>query len=118
MYLFCWESDFGLLKAAHGMEIPFAFNNVHRSPMTGSRQDRFELARTMSQTWIAFARSGNPNHEGLPDWKPYDPVNRATMIFDQPCKLENDPRSEERKAWHGLQVPLPWEGRAFAGSGI
>jgi|TARA_Y100000310_G_scaffold340973_1_gene438587 para-nitrobenzyl esterase len=117
MYLFTWESDFGLLKAAHAMEIPFVFNNVDRSPMTGSRPDRFELARTMSQTWIAFARSGDPNHEGLPQWKPYDPVNRATMIFDQPSRLAHDPRGEERRAWQGLRVSLPFEGNAFAGSG-
>jgi len=116
MYLFCWESDSGLLKAAHGMEIPFVFNNVHRAPITGSREDKFELARIMSQTWIAFARTGNPNHKDLPEWKPYDLVNRPTMIFDMPCKLVNDPRSEERSAWAGMKVPLPWEGTAFVGN--
>ena len=116
LYLFCWESNEGLLKAAHGMDIPFVFNNVHRDPLTGTRKDKFELAKIISQTWIAFARTGNPNHKDLPEWKPYDLTDRPTMIFDMPCKLVNDPRSEERKAWDGMKVPLPWEGTAFVGN--
>src|SRR5205807_7913029 len=32
---------------------------------------RFRLADTMSRTWITFAKTGNPNHEGLPHWPKY-----------------------------------------------
>lgn len=116
LYLFTWESDFGLLKAAHGMEIPFVFNNPDSNPMVGKRADRYELARQMSQTWIAFARNGDPNHDGLPVWKRFDTGKRATMLFDVPSSLEYDPRREERLAWEGIKTPLPWEGEAFVGS--
>jgi para-nitrobenzyl esterase len=106
MYLFTWESDYlgGLFKASHAMEIPFVFDNVDVAPLTGSRPDRQQLADTMSETWLAFARTGDPNHEGLPRWPAYDTESRPTMIFDVPSRTENDPRREERLAWEGIPV--------------
>lgn len=103
MYLFAWESDFlgGLYKAAHAMEIPFAFDNVDDAPMTGERPDRHELAAIMSKTWATFARNGDPNAEGLPHWPAFDAGDRCTMVFDTPPRAENDPRREEREVWKG-----------------
>jgi para-nitrobenzyl esterase len=103
MYLFDWESDArgGLLKAAHGMEIPFVFDNVDTSAMTGRRPDKFELAAVMSRSWAAFARHGDPNVDGLPEWPAFDSQKRPTMVFDVPCGAENDPRAEERLVWKG-----------------
>ncbi len=101
MYLFAWESDYlgGLLKASHAMEVPFVFDHPDVAPMTGSRPDRHELAAAMSLAWTAFARNGDPNHDGLPAWPAYDTEARATMILDAPSRIENDPRREERLAW-------------------
>jgi para-nitrobenzyl esterase len=56
----------------------------------------------MSVAWAAFARGGNPNHQGIPSWPIYSTEKRATMIFDNDCRVENDPNREERKAWHGI----------------
>ncbi len=98
------------------MEIPFVFHNLGSTPIVGTREDRTLLADTMSDTWIAFARSGDPNHAGLPAWDPYDVDQRATMLFDVPPRLESDPRAEERLAWGDLRPSLPWEGAAFVGS--
>jgi len=103
LYLFDWESDFlgGLFKAAHAMEIPFVFDNADIVPMTGERKDRGELGQLMSKTWAAFARTGDPNHDGLPSWASFDPDRRATMVFDVPSHAEDDPRAEERRIWNG-----------------
>jgi len=116
MYLFTWETNYGLLKAAHTMEIPFAFNNIVKTAMVGTRKDRFKLGAMMSQAWIHFARTGNPGHEGIPAWEPYDLKRRATMLFDVPCNLAYDPRSEERRLWDDMPVRLPWEGETFVGT--
>ena len=113
MYFFTWESNSGLLKAAHTMEIPFIFRNLDATPIVGTREDRYALADMMSDAWIAFARNGNPNYPGLPKWEAYDIERRATMIFDVPSKLEYDPRCEERLAWKGIPVKMPWEGDVF-----
>ncbi len=104
MYLFTWESNVlgNLFKSSHAMEIPFVFNHPDVSPMTGDTPERKELAGTMSTTWATFARTGDPNHKGIPAWPAYDARQRATMLFDVPCKVENDPRREERLAWEGV----------------
>ncbi|MEX0785828.1 MAG: carboxylesterase/lipase family protein [Dehalococcoidia bacterium] len=106
MYLFTWEGNFkgNLLKSAHAMEIPFVFGHPDISPMTGDTPERHELADLMSDAWISFARNGDPSHAGLPDWPAYDAAQRATMLFNVPSRVENDPRREERLAWEGVAV--------------
>jgi para-nitrobenzyl esterase len=49
------------------MEIPFAFDNVEISAkLTGESQEAMALADQVSDAWIAFARTGNPNTPKLP----------------------------------------------------
>jgi para-nitrobenzyl esterase len=71
--------------------------------MTGSGKDRYELATRMSSAWVAFARTGDPNHPGLPQWTPYDNKRRATMIFNDQCKLLDDPNGAEQRLLWSLQ---------------
>ena len=106
MYLFEWQSDFmgGLFKAAHALEIPFVFDGVDGAPITGARPDRPALADLMSEAWLAFARSGDPNHAALPAWKPYTAAHRDTLIFDVPPRAEQAPRQEELDAWRGVEL--------------
>jgi para-nitrobenzyl esterase len=102
MYLFTWQSNAlgGLFKSAHALEIPFVFDHPDLSPFTGTGDHRYQLAANMSQAWINFARHGDPNHAGIPQWRAYDTTNRTTLIFDVPCRSEDDPRREERLAWN------------------
>ena len=91
MYLFTWQSPVldGKFKAVHCMEIPFVFNNIARcEEMTGGKKDAYILADKMSQSWINFARSGNPNHKDLPNWAAYNVQNTATMHFDNTCVVK------------------------------
>ena len=106
MYLFTWESDYKgfLFKSCHALEIPFVFDTTEAMPLTGSRPDKPQLTDAVSGAWIAFARTGNPSHPGIPAWEPYTVDNRATMILDVPCRLEIDPAREELDAWKGMDV--------------
>jgi para-nitrobenzyl esterase len=106
MYLFNWQSDFlgGLFKAGHGLEIPFVFDITDDVGMTGDRPDKHELAAQVREAWASFARSGDPNHAGIPKWEPYTANNRTTMLFDVPCKTEIDPAREELDAWEGIEL--------------
>ena len=45
----------------------------------------------MSGAWVAFARTGNPNHALLPKWEPFAAASRQTMIFGHECRLLADP---------------------------
>lgn len=85
MYLFTWQSPSidGKYKSMHCMELPFVFNNIARcKEMTGGGKQADLLAAKMSQSWINFARTGNPNHPALPRWPTYNEKNTSTMFFD------------------------------------
>ena len=106
MYYFTWRSPVhdGKLKTFHTLEIPFVTDNVDNAPsMTGTGADRYGLQEKMSAAWAAFARTGNPNHKGLPSWPKFNATQRATMIFNNECKVVNDPNGEERKALAALR---------------
>lgn len=93
MYLFAWESPVmdGILRSTHCMEIPFVFDNaVRHASMTGGGKEARALADKMSSAWIHFARTGNPNAEGLPQWDAYTPETGATMWFDNRCEVKNN----------------------------
>ena len=94
----------GRYGAMHGMDIPLVFDNIAQpGSQTGVGADAQKAADLMSSALLAFARSGNPNHAGLPEWRPYTLPDRATMLFDAEAKLANDPRGAERRLF--AQVP-------------
>jgi para-nitrobenzyl esterase len=66
--------------------------------IVGTESNRQPLSNKMSNAWVAFARSGSPNHAGLPKWDPFDAQKRATMMFSDECKVANDPYRDERLA--------------------
>ena len=106
-YLFTWESPAlrGALRACHALELPFVFGTLDAPTMdrfAGEGPDAETLSERMMDAWIAFARSGDPNHPGLPTWETYDADRRATLIFDREPELATAPLDEERIAWEGM----------------
>ncbi len=94
MYLFTWQSPVldGKYKALHCMEIPFVFDNIQRSnQMTGGGADAQALADNVSQAWINFSRTGDPNAEGLPKWEPYTAENGTTMMLNTQSEVRQHP---------------------------
>lgn len=88
------------LRAIHGVDVPFFFDNAIYAPgiwTVDSRVDAMRLSEICGATWAAFARTGNPNHSGIPTWKPFEEPTRFTMMFDTECKVVSDYRAEARK---------------------
>ena len=78
-YVFTWETPImgGYAMAYHCSELPFVFNNIALSETsTGGGIKAQALADKISQSWVNFARTGNPG------WKSYTREEGATMIFD------------------------------------
>lgn len=102
MARFSWHSpgENSKLGACHGIEIPFLFG---RPGQTGGllegHDPPIELVHTLQDAWIAFARSGNPNCAGLPEWPRYEEVQRAVMNFDAECEVLHDPDGAVRTLW-------------------
>jgi len=92
----------------HGMELPFVFDHVDAATwMTGSGPDRQALADQMSAAWVAFARTGNPNHKRLPHWDAFDAQRRPTMVFGRECRAVDDPHRAERLAVQAILDAQP-----------
>ena len=107
MYLFTWKTPAfrGKIGACHALELPFVFGLLGEKDVGffPSRNEETEkLSNMMMDSWIRFARTGNPNHNSIPEWPLYDDVNRSTMIFDKEIKVVNGPFDEERAAWDGI----------------
>jgi para-nitrobenzyl esterase len=100
LYYFRWETPFegGRYKAPHTIEIPFVFHNLEASPWTRGVAGAAALADQVSDSWLAFARTGDPNTRGLARWPAFDAERRATMVFDTASAVADDPLREQRLA--------------------
>ncbi|MDZ7676401.1 MAG: carboxylesterase/lipase family protein [Acidimicrobiales bacterium] len=104
-YEFHFESTAfdGALGAGHAVEIPFMFDNLDRGGVeffTGpATDDMHTLATTMADAWAAFAHTGVPAADGLPDWPAYTPDDRQTMILDVEPRVASDPAADVRSLW-------------------
>lgn len=96
----------GRLGAAHCLELPFVFDNFEQwshapflSGLTPAVRDG--LAQTMHRAWIAFVRTGDPNHPGMPPWQPYGAQSRITMRFDSVVTALDDLAGASRRLHEG-----------------
>jgi para-nitrobenzyl esterase len=99
LYVFAWETPVMNLRSPHTMEIPFVFDHIEKcQSMVGPiNPSMHELEAATAGAWASLARTGHPAHAGLPKWPAYTADSRATMIFDNPCRVENDPTKEVRQ---------------------
>ena len=89
----------GRVRAFHCAEMAYAFDNVDRClNSTGGTPEARTLAARMSDAWIAFARTGDPNHKGLPHWPPVSASAIPNMLFDAVCTVKDDPDAAQRAA--------------------
>jgi para-nitrobenzyl esterase len=90
LYCFAWKTKMmdGRPRAFHRAELPFVFDNTDRcAHQTGGTPVARQLAARVSDAWIRFARTGDPNHPGLPEWPAVSPGRTPTMFFDDRCQV-------------------------------
>lgn len=63
-----------VLGAYHAAEIAYVFNNTHLLRNAATSDDR-QMGDIISSYWVNFASTGNPNGNGLAEWKPYTQAN-------------------------------------------
>jgi para-nitrobenzyl esterase len=100
-YSLGWQSPShsGRMKAHHAMDLPFVFDNTEVADTTAGAPGASDLSARISDTWIAFARNGNPNNPAIPNWPAYGAAGRATMILDTDCHIVRDPDRDARLLW-------------------
>jgi len=105
MYQFTLPSNQldGRLGSPHAMDLPFMFFNLEGADElldpSDNRAGYEQLATTMQDAWIAFARTGEPGTDELGAWPMYDEAGRKTMMFDLQTHLASDPFAAERTVW-------------------
>ncbi|HZT04648.1 MAG TPA: carboxylesterase/lipase family protein [Steroidobacteraceae bacterium] len=115
VYQLDWRSpqDGGRWGAPHGLDIPLVFGNLLapvdlKGTRVGTAARSRKMAERLSDAFIAFARSGDPNCRGLPAWERYELPRRRTMLLDDAPRLVEDPRGAERRLF--AQVPYTQQG--------
>ena len=97
-WYFSWQSP--MLEDAgawHTAELAFCFDNAKRCDQgTGNGPQAQTLARKMATAWANFARKGDPSQPGL-KWEPFEPTRCRTMVFDNNCRMMDDPEGDVRK---------------------
>ena len=87
-------------RAFHTLDIPLVFDNIDRpGSRTGTTEEARRVAAAMSESLLAFARSGDPRSDAARDWRPYSLARRETMVFGAQPTLQDDPRGGERRLY-------------------
>jgi para-nitrobenzyl esterase len=108
VYQVDWKSpkDGGIWGAPHTIDIGLVFGTLDaKGSIVGTGPDSVAMSNAMSDAFIAFARTGNPNTAAIPAWEPYTLPRRQTMVFNTPAsKMQDDPRGAERELFN--KVPF------------
>lgn len=96
------ESDLG---SFHSLELPYVFGALHSAAwswLTFAKLDE-GIAAAMQSYWTNFAKTGDPNGSGLPQWRPYRPASDWYMEFGNDGRAR--PREGGRPTFCDLDVP-------------
>ncbi|MGW1076624.1 carboxylesterase/lipase family protein [Streptomyces sp. NPDC002537] len=113
VYQFDWHVPYAAgvpdaqnLGAMHQLEMPFVFGNLDldwvprgKETVAAQRPALTRLSHAMEDSWTAFARLGTPG------WRPYDPADRATRIWNLTSRVERAPLDGERALWDDYSFP-------------
>jgi para-nitrobenzyl esterase len=103
-YLWEWASKAfdGKFGAVHGVDVSPAVHDCHETNNDCGQKAGKLMVDRFAAVWTNFAKTGVPNSDLTPDWPKYDLKNRATMVFDNNTRVENDYRREFRLLWEEL----------------
>ncbi len=91
VYLYQFALDFPYQNgkvAWHCSDIPFVFKNTDKVEVCNIPGVTERLENQIFNAFIQFAKTGNPNHEQLPNWKEVTTDEEPTMIFDRVCEVK------------------------------
>jgi len=96
-YIYSWRTPVldDRVGPFHAGEISFVFDNAEICDhYSAGDPGAFTLSKQMSTAWTSFARTGNPNHSGIPHWPAYTAESRSNIYFNTPCEVRNNPEQK------------------------
>jgi para-nitrobenzyl esterase len=103
VYVLEWELN-PQLRTPHGTDVALVFDNISTSGAISAAPNAQAVSDQMSAAWVAFARTGNPNHPGLPNWAAYSTRTRANMLFNVTSRAVDDYGKQAREFWEQSRV--------------
>lgn len=90
-YLFSYDFLYDGGKTAwHCSDIPFVFHNADMVAVCNEPGVTDELQERVFGAYMAFAKTGDPNCEGLPHWAPCTDGKEPVMVFDKECSVREN----------------------------
>lgn len=83
--------------ASHASEIPYVFDNLTTKNGTSIPEKDLGVAKMMNSYWANFAKTGNPNGKGLPEWPVYDPKKNEILEFRADGTALNGPDAKKAR---------------------
>ncbi|MBR6909450.1 MAG: carboxylesterase family protein [Lachnospiraceae bacterium] len=93
VYEYYFTKENKSLSNFHAGEIPYAYGNLWRNKAVYDQED-FDLSKIMQSYWINFAKTGDPNGEGLPTWTQYSKESPLLMELNVNPGMTEDPYTE------------------------
>jgi para-nitrobenzyl esterase len=113
VYLVNWETPVsdGAFKSPHTMEIPFMLYSYDKvRAFVGPEPGPKHMADQIGGAWVAFARSGKPDHAGIPHWPAFNVTQRPVTVFNTRSQVVNDPLPKLRQALESLPPAIMLRG--------
>lgn len=90
--------DGGRYGAFHTLDIPHAFGTIASAESaTGASSEAQHVSAALMGALVSLARTGDPQHAGLPVWPHYQLNDRQTLLLDRSITIARDPRGVERE---------------------
>ncbi|MEZ3508630.1 MAG: carboxylesterase family protein [Lachnospiraceae bacterium] len=88
LYDFTLEFPYEHNKIAwHCSDIPFFFHNIDKVEICNIPNVSDQLQEQVFDAFMAFVKTGDPNHKKLPTWPKVTTDKEPTMIFDRKCEV-------------------------------
>jgi para-nitrobenzyl esterase len=113
VYMMTWDTPAadGIFKCPHTMEIPFMLYSYDKvRTFVGEGPGPAHMAAQIGGAWAAFARTGRPDHPGIPHWPAWDAQQRPVMVFNTESRVVNDPLAEVRAALEAMPAAMTLRG--------
>ncbi len=85
--------------ANHGAEVPYVFGNFGGPGGGAPSPEDIALSDLIRSYWINFARTGDPNGSGLPQWPTFTEKDQKVMYFNGTASAKPIPNLEKLKAF-------------------
>ncbi len=101
LYRFDWPTPIldGKLRACHGIDLPFVFDQLPAAQFFVGADAPQELADAVHAAWIRFATEGDPSGDGVGHWPRFTSHAPLVMSLDTPVRLLDDPNAKESALW-------------------